>query len=85
MELRKRSMSGYDLTSLVHNKFHVLMSSGTVYSYLYSLERNGLVKGDRGQRRRVYTLTKTGEETVKALLDAKDKILRPILNLFVGE
>jgi DNA-binding PadR family transcriptional regulator len=85
MELRKRSMSGYDLTSLVHNKFHVLMSSGTVYSYLYSLERNGLVKGERGQRRRVYTLTKTGEETVKALLDAKDKILGPILNLFVGE
>ena len=44
-ELRRGSMSGYDVISFIHNKFHLLVSSGTVYSLLYSLERNGLIEG----------------------------------------
>ena len=28
-ELRNRSMSRYDVISLIHNKFHLLVSSGT--------------------------------------------------------
>lgn len=85
MELRKSSMSGYDVISFVHNKFRMLMSSGTVYSHLYFLERNGLIKGESSQRKRVYTLTEQGKETVKTFLNAKDKILGLVLNLFVGE
>ena len=85
MELRKRSVSGYDVIAFVHNKFGMLLSSGTVYSYLYFLERNGLIKGELVQRRRVYTLTEQGKENVKTLLNAKDKILGLLLNLFVGE
>ena len=84
MELRKRPLSGYDAISFVHNKFYILLSSGTVYSYLYSLERNGLIKGEYTQRRRVYTLTERGKETAKAFFNAKDKILGLVLNLFVG-
>ena len=38
-ELRNGSMSGYDVISFIHNKFNLLVSSGTVYSMLYSLER----------------------------------------------
>ena len=85
MELRKRSMSGYDVIAFVHNKFGMLLSSGTIYSYLYFLERNGLIKGEWVQRRRVYTLTEQGKENAKTLLNAKDKILGLLLNLFVGE
>lgn len=85
MELRKRSMSGYDVINFVHNKFAILMSSGTVYSLLYHLERNGLIKGEWNQRKRVYTLTKRGKETVRTFLNAKDKVLGLFLNLFVGE
>jgi len=85
MELRKRSMSGYDVVAFVHNKFQMLLSSGTVYSYLYFLERNGLIKGEWAQRRRVYTLTERGKENVKIFLNAKGKILGLVLNLFVGE
>lgn len=85
MELRKRSMSGYDVISFVHNKFHMLLSSGTIYSNLYFLERNGLIRGERAQRRMVYTLTEQGKETVKAFLNSKDKILGMVLNLFIGE
>ena len=85
LELRKRPLSGYDVISFIHNKFGLLLSSGTVYSYLYSLERDGLIKGEYSQRRRVYTLTERGEETAKAYLNAKGKILGLLLNLFVGE
>jgi DNA-binding PadR family transcriptional regulator len=85
MELRKRSLSGYDVINFVHNKFHMLISTGTVYSNLYFLERNELVRGELDQRRRVYTLTEQGKETVKAFLNSKDKILGLVLNLFIGE
>jgi len=78
-------MSGYDAISFVHNKFHVLLSSGTIYSNLYFLERNGLIRGERTKRKMVYTLTEQGKETVKAFLNSKDKILGMVLNLFIGE
>ncbi len=41
-ELQNGPISGYDVISFIHNKFGFLASSGTVYSLLYSLERNGL-------------------------------------------
>jgi DNA-binding PadR family transcriptional regulator len=34
VQLRNRSMSGYDVISFIHNKFRLLVSSGTVYSLL---------------------------------------------------
>ncbi|MFA5365772.1 MAG: PadR family transcriptional regulator, partial [Candidatus Bathyarchaeia archaeon] len=42
-ELRNGSLSGYDIISYIHNKFQLLISSGTIYSLLYSLERNGFI------------------------------------------
>jgi DNA-binding PadR family transcriptional regulator len=59
-ELRNGSLSGYDFISYIHNKFNLLVSSGTVYSLLYSLERNGLIEGVWEERKRVYKLTQKG-------------------------
>jgi DNA-binding PadR family transcriptional regulator len=75
-ELRHRSLSGYDFISYIHNKFNLLVSSGTVYSLLYSLERNGLIEGVWAERKRVYKLTQKGEKTSAryTLLGASDKI-----------
>jgi len=84
MELRKRSMSGYDVITFVQNKFHMQMSSGVVYSHLYFLERSGLIRGEWAKRRRVYKLTEHGEEAAKAFLGLNDKILGLVLNLFIG-
>jgi len=85
MELSKHSMSGYDVISLVHNKFHMLLSSGTIYSNLYFLEKNGLIRGEQARRKRIYMLTEQGKGTAKAFLNSKDKILGMVLNLFIGE
>ena len=73
-ELRKNVVSGYDIIGIVHNKFRILVSSGTVYSLLYSMEREGLIKGKWSQRKRVYMLTEKGEETIKAILNANNEI-----------
>jgi len=73
-ELRKNVMSGYDIIGFIHNKFRMLVSSGTVYSLLYSMEREGLIEGRWNQRKRVYTLTEKGEETIKAVLNANSEI-----------
>lgn len=73
-ELKNGALSGYDVISFIHNKFHLLVSSGTVYSLLYSMERNGLIEGKWNERKRVYKLTEKGERTIKSILNANDKI-----------
>ena len=76
-------MSGYDVITLIHKKFGILVSSGTVYALLYSMERDGLIRGRLSQRKRVYMLTEKGEKKIKALLEAKEKILGLMVNLFI--
>ena len=74
-ELRKRyPVGGYDFIALIHRKFQIMISSGTVYSVLYSLERDGLIKGMQTSNKRVYELTDKGEETIEAILKNREKI-----------
>jgi DNA-binding PadR family transcriptional regulator len=80
-ELRSGALSGYDVISYIHNKFNLLVSSGTVYSLLYSLERNGLVEGVWDERKRIYKLTEKGEKTIETTLNANEKIKGFMSNL----
>ena len=64
-ELRKAPMSGYDVISSIFDKFNFLPSSGSVYSLLYALEREGLIKGGWNGRKRIYALTPRGDEIVE--------------------
>ena len=84
-ELQNGSLSGYDVISYIHNKFNLLVSSGTVYSLLYSLERNGLVEGTWDERKRVYKLTEKGEKTIDTLLNTSDKIRGFIANILKSQ
>jgi DNA-binding PadR family transcriptional regulator len=80
-ELRNRRMSGYYVISFIHNKFRLLVSSGIVYSLLYSLERNGLITGTRNERKRVYKHTEKGMKTIETILTADDGIKGFITNI----
>jgi len=80
-ELQEKSLSGYDIIGLVHKRFNVLLSSGTVYSLLYSLERDGLVSAGMIHRKRVYTLTEKGEETLQTVEQANGEIQDLLQNL----
>ncbi len=73
-ELRNGPLSGYDVISYINAKFNILVSSGTVYSLLYSLERRGLVEGLWRERKRTYKLTDKGEETIATILGIQEKI-----------
>jgi len=84
LKLRNGSFSGYDVISYIHKRFDMLISSGTVYSCLYHLERDDLIKGELVQRKRVYMLTEKGRETVKTILGTKDKVLGLVVNIFIG-
>ena len=73
-ELRNTPLSGYDVISYINTKFSILVSSGTVYSLLYSLERNGLVEGIWVEKKRIYMLTEKGEKTIATILNAHERI-----------
>jgi DNA-binding PadR family transcriptional regulator len=73
-QLRKEPKSAYDIIALIQGKFSILMSPGTIYSGIYSLERDRLIKGNRSSRKRVYVLTDKGKKTMGAILNSNDKI-----------
>ena len=74
-ELQNSSMSGYDVMGYIHNKFGVLLSSGTIYGHLYTLERDGLIRGIDDKKKRIYKLTQKGRQTLKEVSDENQKIL----------
>ena len=78
------NLSGYDVMSLFNRRFRMLLSSGSVYSTLYAMEREGLVVGTVNDRKRVYKLTKKGEEKIQSILRNLDGILSFIRSL-LGE
>lgn len=82
-ELKNSSpLSGYDLIEFVYRKFGFLISPGTVYALLYSMERKELVNGACVQTKRVYTLTDKGKETIEAILKSKEELQRFIEFLY---
>ena len=76
-------MVGNKVIKIIHKRFDIMMSSGTVYSFLYSLERDGYIKGAFKRRKRVYMLTDEGENRIKTILQAKPRILDTIAKLFI--
>ena len=82
-ELRNTSfLGGYDIVELVHKKFGFLMSPGTVYGFLYSMARKGLIKGGWTEGKRTYVLTDRGAEAINAISKSKEEILRFMGTLF---
>jgi DNA-binding PadR family transcriptional regulator len=80
-EMKKSPLSGYDVIGLVHKKFDVFVSSGTVYSLLYSLERDGLIKGVWNDRKRVYELSEKGEQNIGVITKANEEIQNFLRNI----
>ena len=73
-------MSGYDVISYIHDKFGVLLSSGTVYSHLHSLEREGLIVGDYVERKRVYNISSFGQKSFEEIAKSNLEFLKLLKN-----
>ena len=82
-QLQENPLSGYDIIGLIHKRFDVLVSSGTIYALLYSLERDGLIKGMHEQRKRVYELTEKGEKAIQVLVQANGEIQDCLKNMLI--
>lgn len=81
VELTNSPMSGYDVIGLIQKKFGFLVSPGTVYSLLYSMERDGLIKGTHNQRKRVYVLTEKGKQNAEVAMKANKEITSFLQNI----
>ena len=83
-KLRERTelLGGYDVMELLYQEFGVLISSGTVYAVLYSMEREKLIKGEATRSKRAYKLTEKGEERLKEISEMKDEIVDCLSKIF---
>ena len=77
-------LSGYEIMGLIHQKLGFLISSGTVYSLLYSMERKGLIKGELTDGKRIYVLTDQGKGVIDAILGSKEELLKFVRTLLDG-
>ena len=77
-ELRNGTMSGYDAIGFIHDKFGVLVSSGTVYSHLYALERDGLIEGTWDTKKRVYEITEKGTQALETITKTNMELLNTL-------
>ena len=77
LRLRSKQLSGYDLLKIIQADFNLLISPGTMYSTLYSLERQGLIECSTSSRKRLYQLTNKGKTTIHTV--SKSKNLRQVL------
>jgi DNA-binding PadR family transcriptional regulator len=79
---KSSSTNGYSLIKYFHHRFHLLVSSGSVYSKLYSLERQGFLEGVCDGRRRVYRLTEQGEEYLSRIRMTEQRNRAAFLSIF---
>jgi DNA-binding PadR family transcriptional regulator len=84
VEMKKRTfLTGYDVIDVVNKKFGDMLSPGTVYSTIYSIERKGFIKGDSNGRKTVYELTEAGKEATTTILDARQEAENVLEAIFV--
>ena len=79
---RTQPQSAYALMNRVHRKFGFLISAGTVYALLYSMERKDLVIGEPTENKRIYRLTQKGNETINIILKTKEEIFQYAKTVF---
>jgi len=76
-------LGGYDFMKFITEEFGVTLSAGSIYTVLYSMERDGLIQAISQHKKRVYELTDKGEAKMKNVSEEKEKLLYLFGSLFV--
>lgn len=74
--LKERGLYGWEIPKLVKEKFDFLPGKITPYRVLYRLEKDGFVKSELKERKRIYKITKRGEEELKKAENFLKNLLR---------
>jgi len=67
-------MSGYDFLKFFFKEFGVMLSSGTVYSKLYAMQRRGILRGKMESRRVLYSLSEEYSKNIHIILNLNLKL-----------
>jgi len=65
--IKKKPISGYDVITYIYDRFQILLSPGTVYPTLSTLEEQGYITSFNEARKRLYALTKKGESIINQM------------------
>jgi PadR family transcriptional regulator, regulatory protein PadR len=74
--LSKKSRYGYELRQQVNDRFGFWSGNVTAYRVLYSLQGAGMVKSERLERRRYYSITDAGKKEVEAATAFLEDLLK---------
>ena len=70
LEDRPWGLSGYDFIGLIYNFFDIMVSPGTLYPVLFSLQKQGLVHVEFRGKKRVYYPALKGKKNVESLINS---------------
>jgi len=76
--LKEREIYGWEIQSLIEKKFNFRPGLITPYRVLYRLEKDGFVKSELKERKRVYKITEKGMEELKKAKNFYQKILNKL-------
>jgi DNA-binding PadR family transcriptional regulator len=76
--LKKGGNYAWEIPSLIEKKFGFKPGRITPYRVLYRLEKTGFVKSEVEERKRIYQITKKGENELKKAKNFYRKLLREL-------
>ena len=76
--LAEKPMHGYEIMKSIEARFHGFYkpSAGSIYPALRALRRDGLVRGEGGERRKVYRITAKGKSLLRGRRSEMEKRYR---------
>lgn len=81
--LKKKSFLGAtDIISIIEKRFNILLSAGTLYPILDTLESEGKIRRLPNRRKRIYFITNKGKETLIILDENREELIDFLLQIF---
>jgi len=79
LSLLGKPVSGYDIVHEIHNRYHVLIPQARIYTYLYDLEKKGVLTMKTSGKSKLYSPTEAGKKYIETRLNEFKFVFRHIL------
>jgi len=77
-------MCGTDIIETIHLEFNILLSPGTIYPLLHTLQERKLIQFERQGKAKTYTTAEDAESQIKKLVNEQIQA-RNLLNLYLKQ
>lgn len=84
--LVQQSLCGKDMMMEIYRNFDVMVSSGTLYPLLHSMERSGLIVSENGVKTRLYKLSDplSTHKILRSHIEAKAQLTNFLKDSILG-